>query len=340
MSLAVGDFSRFNGPAPDYSAVSAVILNCTPENIYFQAQYKKAVAEGKLIGYYSWPLAFGPTGGIDGAQCAIALQGLHPGPVFYDIESGSYSGDPVSLSLAFVQAIQSAGRGAHLYVQGGLIAEYDFTPLVKANAGLWVAQYSSALTVSLGAWSQVGALGWQFTSLPYDQSQFFIDAAGWAAISVPPGIKPDSGNVTPITEDPMFLARIGDDPKVYISNGVWYRYIGSPDSITALVNAGIVPSANVVSVASFDALGVPGDQIPQSILNLPLPRQGGQTGQVNLAAFIQWSDSNFQSIRDLVKAVPSAQVTLTDAQVTSLAATLKAELPAAQIQALAAQLQK
>lgn len=76
------------------------------------------------------------------------------------------------------------------------------------------------------------------------------------------------------------------------------------------------------------------------VLNRPIPREGGPTGGTNVRAVVANFDAAVSGLADLVKAVPSAQVTLTNAQVTSLAATLKAELPAAQIQALAAQLQK
>lgn len=231
MTLRVGDFSRYNGPSPDYTGLDRVILNCTPQNIYFRAQYDKADSEGLGVDFYSWPLAFGPTGTIDGAQCVASLQGLKPGAVFYDIESGSFTGDPVSLSLDWVRAVQAGGRGAHLYVQGGLIAQYDFTPLVQAGAGLWVAQYSGALTVPLGAWSSVGPLGWQYTSTPYDQSNFYLDAAGWAAISVPPPIDPQSSNVTPIGDDVSYSQWSDTDKAALLKdvyNAVWNGGSGFP----------------------------------------------------------------------------------------------------------------
>ncbi|MEA5453312.1 hypothetical protein SPF06_01120 [Sinomonas sp. JGH33] len=204
MTLKVGDYAKDSGRAPDFGDDDAVILNCTPQNYNFRFQLAKAVSEGRLIGYYTWPFAYGGNGTQDGANCAAALANCPHGPVFWDVEQGSYGGaNPVTEGLAFIRAVQAAGRGAHDYIMGSLVAGYDFSSHVQAGAGLWVAQYNAALTVNLGAWSQVGPIGWQWGGTGTapgggDASTFFLDRADWAAISVPPGVNPDSGNVTPI----------------------------------------------------------------------------------------------------------------------------------------------
>lgn len=43
------------------------------------------------------------------------------------------------------------------------------------------------------------------------------------------------------------------------------------------------------------------DLVVTTLLNRDLPRQGGPTGLLNLAAYLQWSDSNFIAIQNLVK---------------------------------------
>jgi LysM repeat protein len=207
--LKFGDYSRYQGDAPDYSIVDGVILNCTPQNTSFRAQLSKAVAEGKLIGYYSWPFAFGGTGAADGAGCAAALAGLPAGPVFWDIESGSYGGaDPVSEGLAFARAIQAAGRGAGDYLQYSLIGAYDWSSHVAAGIFLWFAEYTTAPDTTYGAWPF--ATGWQYADKldngsGGDESIFYTDAAGWAALSTAPGAAPVAPAVMPQTAPPSFV---------------------------------------------------------------------------------------------------------------------------------------
>lgn len=92
------------------------------------------------------------------------------------------------------------------------------------------------------------------------------------------------------------------------------------------------PTGDTVALTQDDA-----NLVVTTLLNWQLPRQGGPSGNLNLAAFLQWSDANFLAIQNLVKGV---NLTITDAQVTELGDLLIAKLPPAQITALAAQLQK
>ena len=161
MTLAFGDFSKFQGPAPDYTGLDGVILNCTPQNDVFTQQLAKAQAEGKLIGYYTWPRAFGDTGTADADGCADALAPYPAGPVFRDYETGSFAGDPVAEGLEFIQRMHARGRGAHDYIQYSLIHAYDWSTHVAAGARLWFAEYTDTPDSDFGPWSS--AILWQNT---------------------------------------------------------------------------------------------------------------------------------------------------------------------------------
>lgn len=265
MTLKVLDVSKFQGPAPDYSGYDAVILNCTPQNVDFEAQLAKAVAEGKLIGYYSWPFAFGPNGASDGAGCAATLAGEPSGPVFWDVESGSYgSADPVAEGLGFAHAIHSAGRGCGMYVQYSLINAYDWSPVVAEQAFLWFAEYTTAPDTAFGAWPF--ATGWQYADHADgrtdggDSSTFYTDGDSWEKLSVAPGAAPAPAP-TPV---PAPAPQPAPAPAPAVSGEATVEAGDSLSSIAAQVGVSLdaIEAVNR-EIPNFDAISV------GEVINLP-----------------------------------------------------------------------
>lgn len=65
-----------------------------------------------------------------------------------------------------------------LYTSQSVTNEENWSAVVKADYGLWVAQYASKLG-KVGYWSTVAM--WQYTSTPYDKSYFYGTRATWDA---------------------------------------------------------------------------------------------------------------------------------------------------------------
>lgn len=118
----------------------------------------------------------------------------------------------------------------------------------------------------------------------------------------------DSGGALLMDQDgnlqrPMAVERLGYDNQYTGPCSGWLRPKVSADAMVSTQSTDVTPLEEDVPLTQADA-----DLVVNTLLNRALDRQGGPSGQVNLAAFLQWSDSNFQAIQDLIKGVPEAVV--------------------------------
>lgn len=89
---------------------------------------------------------------------------------------------------------QKTGVKPIIYMSESVTKEENWSAVVKANYGLWVAKYSSQKP-NVGYWSSY--MMWQYTSTPHDKNTFYGDKKVWAkyagttvAESKPEPIKP------------------------------------------------------------------------------------------------------------------------------------------------------
>lgn len=276
---------------------------------------------------------------------------------------------------AYAAALQNA-MAAHWGTPVGFYADYgvltsgaNWGLVAATNSWKWRASYvygdqtfagfgtpDWSLLASTPSWPDSPAL-WQYTSHGtlkgwngwLDFSAFDGDEAGLRRLL---GI---GESTTPAQEgDLMFLARIGNDPKIYISNGTWFRYIAEPATIDLYVKLGVVPNSTVTSVPDIDALGVPADYVtsPQfkadfrtgtsdvevaariaehkELLQTPIPREGVDPTKFASPNTSVWAVSaNFDAMGAGIGAEVKAAAApaLTDAQLQTIADDVTAKLP-------------
>ncbi|EOS7736250.1 glycosyl hydrolase family 25, partial [Enterococcus hirae] len=87
---------------------------------------------------------------------------------------------------------QKTGIKALVYTSASVLFEEDFSTIVKADYGLWVAAYQSNFP-KIKHWTN--AAMWQYTSIPYDQNIFYGDQNTWKAYATSGKCQPSSNQV-------------------------------------------------------------------------------------------------------------------------------------------------
>lgn len=181
MTMNVVDLSNNNEPKniADYPA-DAYIFKAT-EGTYFVDKYcdtlvQQAINAGKPFGIYhfineeDWK-----------AQIDFFLNNIKgyigKGILVLDYEMYGRQGTVV-LKQMLDRIQQKTGIKALVYTSASVLFEEDFTEIVKADYGLWVAAYQSKFP-AINYWSN--AAMWQYTSDPYDKNYFYGDVNAWQA---------------------------------------------------------------------------------------------------------------------------------------------------------------
>ena len=337
-------------------------------NQNWAAQVDWCRSAGALVGHYHFANGLNTATAEANYFWSVVSQKWQPGePLALDIEGQFFTNagvDPVGWALAFAMVIyQLSGLKVLIYIDWAheKAPQYNWQPLVDYNCGLWGAAYNPNGFGDPSPWPF--CVIWQYSDTNAsggDSDVLYGDANTFRAYGTPAS----PVNPTPTTqEDPMFLAKLDGADTVYISNGVWYRWVQDPATLNALVTAGVVTS-NIQTVPSLNVLGVPADSLPHDIVNYEFDWYGfdgqvptsGRT-KTSLAIANGWADSianginsTTNSARDAVNAhtdsalaaLPAPSLNLTDAQVqtaaAAIAADLKANLPAPLLAALGTQL--
>lgn len=181
MTLNVVDLSNNNGSKniADYPA-DAYMFKAT-EGTGFVDKYcdpfvQQAIKAGKPFGVYHF---------INGedwrAQTDFFLNNVKgyvgKGILVLDYEMYGRQGTGI-LKQMLDRIQQKTGIKALVYTSASVLFEEDFSEIVKADYGLWVAAYQSKFP-ALKHWSN--AVMWQYTSTPYDKNYFYGDKNTWKA---------------------------------------------------------------------------------------------------------------------------------------------------------------
>lgn len=181
MTLNVVDLSNNNGSKniADYPA-DAYMFKAT-EGTGFVDKYcdpfvQQAIKAGKPFGVYHF---------INGedwrAQTDFFLNNVQgyvgKGILVLDYEMYGRQGTGI-LKQMLDRIQQKTGIKALVYTSASVLFEEDFSEIVKADYGLWVAAYQSKFP-ALKHWSN--AVMWQYTSTPYDKNYFYGDKNAWKA---------------------------------------------------------------------------------------------------------------------------------------------------------------
>ncbi|ASV81999.1 GH25 family lysozyme [Enterococcus hirae] len=181
MTLQVVDLSNNNGlkNLADYPA-DAYLFKAT-EGCNFIDRYcdpfvQQAIKAGKPFGVYHF---------IDDsnwqAQTDFFIQNVQgyigKGILVLDYEMYGRQGTGV-LKQMLDRIQQKTGIKALVYTSASVLFEEDFSAIVQADYGLWVAAYQSNFP-KIKHWPN--AVMWQYTSTPYDKNYFYGDINTWNA---------------------------------------------------------------------------------------------------------------------------------------------------------------
>lgn len=181
MSLNVVDLSNNNGSKniADYPADAYMFKATEGSNFvdkYCDPFVQQAIKANKPFGVYHF---------IDGSNWKTqadffvkSVQGyIGKGILVLDYEM--YGRQGTSVLKQMLDYIQSAtGVKPLVYTSASVLFEEDFSEIVKADYGLWVAAYQSKFP-AIKHWKN--AAMWQYTSTPYDKNYFYGDAKTWKA---------------------------------------------------------------------------------------------------------------------------------------------------------------
>ena len=172
MTLKVVDLSNNNGSKniKDYPADAYMFKateGCNFVDRYCDQFVQQAIKAGKPFGVYHF---------IDGSnwqtQTDFFIQNVQgyigKGILVLDYEMYGRQGTCV-LKQMLDRIYQKTGIKALVYTSASVLFEEDFSEIVKADYGLWVAAYQSNFP-KIKHWSN--AAMWQYTSTPYDQNIF------------------------------------------------------------------------------------------------------------------------------------------------------------------------
>jgi GH25 family lysozyme M1 (1,4-beta-N-acetylmuramidase) len=318
------DISAYQGSlSPAAVPGDFVIVKATGGDGYvnpnFRAQVQAARNAGKLVGIYHFARD-GYTAATAQSEAAWFIRNagdLLDGSVLAVLDWEADNQTDVGYAKAWLDTVTAqTGVKPIIYMSFATIKAADWSSVANADYGLWEAAYvlgyqqingynPPAGLADIPYWST--RCMWQYTSvgrLPgwgdnLDLDIFYGDATTWAA----------------------YAAKVGASI--------------NPQSTT------ITPEADMPLTPDDAKL------VAEEILNYDLVRQGdGQTGTTNLRALVQWFDNAVSNIVNTVdghvdaavKAIPAGSVSLTDAQVQSLADKLTASLPAANLALLKSKL--
>jgi LysM repeat protein len=186
------DISKYQGLDFLEDGYDGYIPNITPQNNLRDQQIQIILNAGKLIGYYSWPLSFAPTPVEDAQQAAAFVNGWiaqNPaarGPVAIDIEQGSYTGDPVSLSAAWLGEIERHNLGPMIYLAYPILKANNWGPC--SGYPLWFPEYTSNPDTDYAPWS-VATIWQDSDNAPGggDDNIVYCDAGAWEKLGYPGG---------------------------------------------------------------------------------------------------------------------------------------------------------
>jgi GH25 family lysozyme M1 (1,4-beta-N-acetylmuramidase) len=279
-------------------------------NANWAAQVDWCRAAGALVGHYHFANGLNTATAEAQYFWSIVKTKWRPGePLALDIEGSFFTNtvDPVGWALAFAEVIfQLSGLKVLIYTDWQHVknAAYNWQPLVDYNCGLWGAAYNAVGFGDPSPWPF--CVIWQNSDKNVsggDSDVLNGDASTFKAYGTPGGAD------VALSPDDINAVAAATAQKILTQGVDWYGYDGKPQ-----------------------------------------PAGGRQS--TSLAVFLGYSDSNFQkglnatgTVAGAVNAHTDAAVkgialTVTDTQIQALADRLKADLPAAQIQALAQQLQK
>lgn len=224
--LDIVDLSNNNGsknikdyPADGYMFKATEGRNFTDK--YCDQFVQQAIKAGKVWGVYHF---------MDGSPWQAqadyfinAVKGyIGKGVLCLDYEMYGRQGPTIAKKwLDYVY--QKTGVRPIIYMSASVTKEENWSEVVKANYGLWVADYSAPLD-KLGYWP--GAMMWQYTSTPYDKNYFYGDKNTWLAYA---GAK---NQETPKPSQPKISQGIAKPGKglfyrAHIPNQGWLGYVGS-----------------------------------------------------------------------------------------------------------------
>ena len=195
MTLKVVDLSNNNGSKniKDYPADAYMFKateGCNFVDRYCDQFVQQAIKAGKPFGVYHF---------IDGSnwqtQTDFFIQNVQgyigKGILVLDYEMYGRQGTCV-LKQMLDRIYQKTGIKALVYTSASVLFEEDFSEIVKADYGLWVAAYQSNFP-KIKHWSN--AAMWQYTSTPYDQNIFYGDQNTWKAYATSGKCQPSSNQV-------------------------------------------------------------------------------------------------------------------------------------------------
>lgn len=188
--LDIVDLSNNNGSKniKDYPA-DGYMFKATEGN-YFTDRYcdqfvQQAIKAGKVWGVYHF---------MDGspwqaqADYFIAATKGYVGKGILCLDYEMYGRQGPAIAKKWLDYVyQKTGVRPIIYMSASVTKEENWTEVVKANYGLWVADYSAPLD-KLGYWP--GAMMWQYTSTPYDKNYFYGDRTAWLKYAAKAGNQP------------------------------------------------------------------------------------------------------------------------------------------------------
>lgn len=181
MTLKIVDLSNNNNSKKikDYPA-DGYMFKATEGN-YFTDKYcdqfvQQAIKAGKVWGVYHF--MDGSPWQAQADHFIAATKGyVGKGVLCLDYEMYGRQGSDIAKKwLDYVY--KKTGVKPLIYMSESVTKEENWSAVVAADYGLWVAKYSSAKP-NVGYWKFYAM--WQYTSTPYDKNTFYGDAKAWKA---------------------------------------------------------------------------------------------------------------------------------------------------------------
>lgn len=369
MTLNVIDISRYQaGIYLSNTGADGVIVGVTygtaGANPYASAQLDAVNAAGMLRGAYHIRAGDGPTPQAEADSFLASMAGHMDGKTILILDWEECTLSDVAWAKAWLDYVYSrTGIRPIIYMSSSVSLAYDWSS-VMADYGLWVAQYPySTVTGFVGvnwtppATSWPALVGWQYAGTGgsvggytgIDLSAFYITPAQWLAYANPSSV------ITPEEDMPLTAADValiwaykntaaGDTADMHAQlvaaaasaaaaaaitpATIWaYKNTAAGDTVDmhqTVVNAMASAKASATQ-AAVTQLGTAVAGVPAAVLNQTFTTAAGAT-------------TNVPGILDAINSKPVGVVSLSADQVDQLAATLKTELPAATLAALAAKL--
>lgn len=221
MTLNIVDLSNNNGSKniKDYPA-DGYMFKATEGN-YFTDKYcdqfvQQAIKAGKVWGVYHF---------MDGspwqaqADHFIAATKGYVGKGILCLDYEEYGRQGTDIAKKWLDYVyKKTGVKPVVYTSVSVTKEENWTEVVKADYGLWAADYTPPLD-KLGYWK--APMMWQYTSTPYDKNTFFGDKSTWNKYAAKGGSQPKPEEPTPptISKLPSLESLATDTAKGKYGNG-------------------------------------------------------------------------------------------------------------------------